>query len=112
METAVESRGGATVVRITGNVDGTTADQLTAVFASQLGAGRRHLVVGLEGVDYTSSAGLRALLGTVKEARSAGGDLRLAAPRKDVLKVLELAGLTGILKVYGDLESAVAGFGA
>jgi anti-anti-sigma factor len=112
METAVESRGGATVVRITGSVDGTTADQLTAVFAHELAAGHTHLVAALDGVDYTSSAGLRALLGTVKEARSAGGDLRLAAPRRDVLKVLDLAGFTGILKVYGDLEAAVAGFGA
>ena len=112
METAVESRGSATVVRITGSVDGTTADRLAAVFAAELAAGHTRLVAALEGVDYTSSAGLRALLGAVKQARSAGGDLRLAGPRRDVLKVLDLAGFTGILKVHGDLESAVAGLGA
>lgn len=112
METAVESRGGATVVRITGSVDGTTADRLTAAFAAELAAGHTRLVVALDGVDYASSAGLRTLLDAVKQARSAGGDLRLAAPRKDVLKVLELVGFTGILKVHGDLESAVAAFPA
>jgi anti-sigma B factor antagonist len=112
METAVESRGDVTVVRITGSVDGTTAEQLGRVFTAQLAAGRNRLVAALDAVDYTSSAGLRVLLGTVKEARSRGGDLRLAGPRKDVLKVLDLSGFTGILKVYADLESAVAGFGA
>jgi len=110
MDTAVESRGDVTVVRITGSVDGTTADQLNRAFAEQLTAGRRRLVAGLEAVEYTSSAGLRVLLATVKEARSGGGDLRLAAPRKEVLKVLELSGFTGILKVYPDLESAVTSF--
>lgn len=110
METAVEAREDVTVVRIAGSVDGTTAEQLMAVFAGQLAAGRRRLVAALEAVDYTSSAGLRVLMGTVKEARTGGGDLRLAAPRQDVLKVLELAGFTGILKMYPDLESAVASF--
>jgi hypothetical protein len=35
-------------------------------------------------VDYTSSAGLRVLLAVVKEARSRGGDVRLAAVRDNV----------------------------
>jgi anti-sigma B factor antagonist len=111
METAVEARADVTVVRIAGSVDGTTAAQLQDVFAAQLAAGRRCLVAALDGVDYTSSAGLRVLLVTVKEARTGGGDLRLAAPRRDVLKVLERSGYTGILKVYADLEAAVASFG-
>jgi anti-anti-sigma factor len=112
METAVESRNDITVVTISGSVDGTTAEQLMAVFAAQLAAGRRRLVAALEAVDYTSSAGLRVLFATVREARSGGGDLRLAAPRKDVLRVLELSGFTGILKVFADLDAAVASFAA
>ncbi len=112
METAVESRGSARIVRITGSMDGMTAEGLATVFGTELAAGHTRIVAALEGVDYTSSAGLRVLLGAVKEARAAGGDLRLAGPRKDVLKVLELAGFTDILKIYGDLDSAVTGFGA
>lgn len=112
METAVEARGDVTVVRISGSVDGTTAAALAAAFAEPLAAGRTRLVAALEAVDYTSSAGLRVLLATVKEARGGGGDLRLAAPRTDVLRVLDLSGFTGILKVFPDLDAAVASFGA
>lgn len=112
METAVESHGEVTVVRITGSVDGTTAAQLTQVFSAQIASGRNRLVAALDAVDYTSSAGLRVLLVTVKEVRAAGGDLRLAAPRREVLKTLKLSGFTDILKIYPDSDAAVAGFGA
>jgi anti-sigma B factor antagonist len=59
---------------------------------------------------YTSSAGLRALLATVKDARSRGGDLRLAAVNPAVRKVLDLSGFTSILKVYDEVDEAVASY--
>ena len=112
MDTAVEARGDITVVRIMGSIDGTTAEQLMQVFSGRLSSGERRLVAALEAVDYTSSAGLRVLLSTVKEARSGGGDLRLAAPSRDVRKVLEMSGFTTILKVFDDVDAAVGSFGA
>lgn len=112
MDTAIEARGDVTVVRIAGSIDGMTADQLMQVFAARLAAGDRRLVAALDAVDYTSSAGLRVLLVTVKEARSGGGDLRLAAPRSDVRKVLAMSGFTTILKVFDDVDAAVGSFAA
>jgi anti-anti-sigma factor len=72
--------------------------------------GSPRLVGNLAGVDYTSSAGLRALLETVKESRQHGGDLRLASVRPEVLRVLELSGFTSILQVFDDVDAAVASF--
>ena len=46
----------------------------------------------------------------MKETRQRGGDLRLAAVQPDVRRVLELAGFTSILKVYANVEEAVASF--
>lgn len=112
METSVEQRGNVSTVRIAGRVDGGTADVLQQVFTSEVAAGHHELVADFREVDYTSSAGLRVLLGTVKEARSRGGDLRLAGPRPEVLNVLELSGFTGILKVFDTVEGAVASFGS
>ena len=48
----------------------------------------------------------------MKEARSRGGDIRLAEVRENVRKVLELSGFTSILKLFPDIDSAVASFGA
>jgi anti-sigma B factor antagonist len=112
MDIVVEQRAPTTVVRITGSVDGLTADTLMATLQQQIDAGNTRLIADLSGVSYTSSAGLRALLATVKQARSHGGDFRLAAVMPPVHKVLEMSGFTSILKLYPDVELAIASFPA
>jgi len=112
MDIVVEQRAPATVVRISGSVDGLTADTLMATLQQQIDAGNTRLIADLSGVSYTSSAGLRALLATVKQARSAGGDLRLAGVLPPVHKVLEMSGFTTILKLYSDVDGAVASYPA
>ncbi|HEV7993249.1 MAG TPA: STAS domain-containing protein [Gemmatimonadaceae bacterium] len=112
MDIVVEQRAPATVVRITGSVDGLTADTLLATLQQQIDAGNFRLIGDLSGVSYTSSAGLRALLATVKQARQRGGDFRLAAVLPPVHKVLEMSGFTSILKMYADVELAVASYPA
>jgi anti-sigma B factor antagonist len=99
------------VMAITGSVDSLNADELTARFAEPISQGKVRLVADFSQVNYTSSAGLRSLLGTVKSCRLAGGDLRLAALQPQVERVLAIAGFVSILKIFPDLESAVASFG-
>ena len=108
--TEVVDRGHVTVLRVSGSVDGATAPALLAAFRGAVGEGHVRLVGDFAGVDYTSSAGLRALLETVKETRQRGGDLRLASVQPDVRRVLDLAGFTSILKLYDNVEEAVASF--
>jgi anti-anti-sigma factor len=110
MEVTAELLGHTTVVRVVGSVDGLTADTLTGALQSHVDEGRIRLVCDLSGVEYTSSAGLRALLGTLKAARQQGGDFRLAAVQPGVHRILELSGFTSILKLYGDVDTAVASF--
>lgn len=112
MDIVVEQRPPATVVRIAGSVDGITADALLHALVRQLDAGNVRLVGDLTAVAYTSSAGLRSLLATVKQARQRGGDFRLAGAVPAVHRVLELSGFTTILKMYGAVDDAVASFDA
>lgn len=110
MQIDIIAREGATVVAIQGSVDGLTAGDLLASLGSEVQAGKTRLVADLAGVEFMSSAGLRAVLATVKDTRQHGGDLRLAAVRPDVWKVLNLSGFTSIVKIFPDVESAVASF--
>jgi anti-anti-sigma factor len=112
MQIAIEKRERVTIVSIDGSVDGMSAADLVAALREQIIGGSPRLVGDLASVDYTSSAGLRALLETVKGARQHGGDLRLAAVRPEVLRVLDLSGFTSILQVFADVDAAVASFGA
>lgn len=110
MEITAETRTDVTVVSISGTVDSGTAAALATSLRGHAGTGGSHLVADLAGVDYMSSAGLRALLETVKEARQRGGDLRLASVQANVLRVLDLSGFTKILKVFPDVAAATASF--
>ncbi len=112
MNIRVERRAHVTVIAVAGSVDGATAPALVASFREEVSGGFIRIVGDFSGVEYTSSAGLRALLETVKETRQRGGDLRLAAVQPDVWRVLDLAGFTGILKVFADIDEAVASFPA
>jgi anti-sigma B factor antagonist len=68
-------------------------------------------VVDLTGVEFMSSAGLRTLLGAVKETRSQGGDLRIASTNPGIDKLLKMSGFHNIAKVFTSNVDAVASFG-
>lgn len=99
-----------TVVAVIGTVDSLTAERLQKTLAEEIGAGGIRIVVDCARLEYTSSAGLRTLLAAVKDVRTRGGDLRLAAALPPVRRVLDLAGFTSILKLYDDRASAAASF--
>ena len=112
MNITVSQQDMATLVAIGGSIDSLSADKLTEAFVAEVDSGRVKLVADFSGVSYTSSAGLRSLLGAVKDSRRLGGDLRIAAVQPDVMRVLSLSGFTSIIKIYDDVAAAVASYGA
>jgi anti-anti-sigma factor len=110
MEISDRQINGITVIALTGSIDALTAPAITESITGIISRGEIKLVADFHGIDYTSSAGLRVLLGAVKETRSRGGDLRLAAVQPDVMKVLKLSGFTNILKLYDNVDSALASY--
>lgn len=111
MKTEVQQENNTTIVRVTGSVDALTAAELSKVLTTQITDGRTNLVVDLAGVEFMSSAGLRTLLGAVKEARSNGGDLRIISTNPGVDKVLKMSGFNNIAKVFPSQAEAVSSFG-
>lgn len=104
------TKNGVTVVQFSGSIDALTAPAITEHLGTLTSSGQIRLVVDLGNVDFTSSAGLRLLLGAVKDARARSGDLRLAAVQPDVMKVLKISGFTNILKLFETVDEAVASF--
>ena len=110
MELKDKQVGGVTVITLAGSIDAMTAPKITEFIQSQIAKGNIKLIADMSGVDYTSSAGLRVLLGAIKETRSQSGDLRLTGVQPDVQKVLSLSGFTNILKLFDSLDAAVASY--
>jgi anti-sigma B factor antagonist len=111
MEIKAEQREKVTIVIPIGDIDALTAKEVAAFLDSQLREGENQLVADLSQVGYMSSAGLRALLATLKEARHQGGDFRLAAVQDTVQQVLDMSGFSGIFQIFPTVEEALASFG-
>ena len=112
MKTEVKQEHNSTVIDVSGSVDALTAPELSKILLHQIADGHANLVVNLIGVEFMSSAGLRSLLGAVKEARSNGGDLRIASANIGVDKVLKMSGFHNIAKVFPTPAEAVSSFGS
>lgn len=98
------------VVKIMGRVDSATAPDVEKALQELLDSDRHQIVLDLQETDYMSSAGLRVLVSSLKTAKKSGGDLKLAQPSARVKEVLDLAGLTPVFNVYGDVVEAVGSF--
>ena len=112
MKTEVQQEGNSTIIGVTGSVDALTASELSQVLTRQIQEGHANLVVDLTAVDFMSSAGLRTLLGGVKETRSSGGDLRIISTNPGIDKVLKMSGFHNIAKVFRSQAEAVSSFGS
>jgi anti-sigma B factor antagonist len=96
-EPAGESNG-ATVLRIHGELDISTADQLRRAAAPYLAAGGR-LVLDLSKVTFCDSTGLAVLVGFHKRLTALGGGLELYAPVQRVQHLLTITGLNRVFPV-------------
>jgi anti-sigma B factor antagonist len=112
MKTEIQQESNSTIVTVTGSVDALTAAELSKVLTQEITEGHANLVVDLIGVEFMSSAGLRTLLGGVKEARSNGGDLRITSTNPGIDKVLKMSGFHNIAKVFPSQAEAVSSFGS
>lgn len=108
---AIEPRqGGVGVAKVTGRLDFASAATARDRFAETIAAGQKYLIVDLNRVDFVDSAGLGALIGGMRRARQAGGDLRIANPNEQVSMLLSLTSLDQVLKVHATVEEAIGGF--
>ena len=105
MATRSQIEGDVCIVTPEGQLDALTGPALSDLFQEKLKA-HKNLIIDFSKLEFLSSAGLRVLLSTVKDARRIGGDLRLTGVKEDVGKVLSVSGFDRILKIYPDLQEA------
>ena len=110
MEIATQDFKHVAVVSVSGRVDSATAPELETRLRELVETDKTQIVLDLKNVEYMSSAGLRAMVSTLKSVKRVNGDLRIASPSPRVEEVLRLAGLTSIFSIHPSQEEAVASF--
>jgi len=104
--------GGSAVVKVTGRVDSDTAPDLDDTLGQLQREGHQRIVLDLGGVDFLSSAGLRAIVKAYQTAGKSGGDVRLGPISHPVEVVLHTLGFDKTLKLYPSTAEAVSSFAA
>lgn len=104
----VETAGGVPVVRAPEEIDITNAGQFREALLAAAGDGAGIIVVDLSRTQFCDSAALHALVAAHKRARAGGGEVRLALPGANVLRIFAITGLDHVIPCYDDLAQALA----
>jgi anti-anti-sigma factor len=110
MEIEEGAAGDVKVAAPKGRLDAATAAALDEKLLPLLQGGGK-LVADLSGVNYISSAGLRAVLRAVRAAQAGGCALAIAAPDGMVREVLEFSGFGRLIPIRDTVEEAAAALG-
>ncbi|KAA1416839.1 STAS domain-containing protein [Nocardioides humilatus] len=107
MQIEQSERDGVVVLSTSGRFNMMSAPRVKTRIDETVAAGSARIVVDLSEVDFIDSSGLGALIGGLKTARQAGGDLRIAAAGEQVVTVLKLTNLDRILTPFDTVEDAI-----
>jgi anti-sigma B factor antagonist len=97
------------VVKLTGRMNlGMRLHEVESTVNKLAWDGTRKMILELSGVEYADSAGLGLLMLLYGRMKTVGGQLRLVAPRKQLLDVFKLTSTDAILTIDPDLATALA----
>lgn len=100
-----EQMGGAVICRLRGDLDAATTPAFRE-FSAGL-ADQPRLVLDLRAVPFIDSAGLGALVASVRRARSLGGDMVICAKAGPVRRVLGATGFDRLVPVGSDVDECL-----
>jgi len=99
----------AFIVTASGRIDSETAPAFDAELIRAIGI-NSNLVINLKGVEYMSSAGLRAVTKASQAAQKAGGIVKLASVPKEIMSVMYTVGLDQKIGSFATVDEAMASF--
>lgn len=97
----------ACVIRVTGDIDITTAERLRSRLLELADAGHVNQVLSLEGDVFLDSAGLGAVVSIRRRLQVLGGALVLACTNELVLRLLRLTSLDKVVAIHPTAEEAL-----
>jgi anti-sigma B factor antagonist len=104
---AVESVGGAVVVRLSGELDLHNVEEIRAALSSVAGSAPDRVVVDLEQVEFIDSTALGALV-EARKLLAPEAPLVLAAPQAEARRALDVSGLAGYFGIHETVADALA----
>jgi len=101
--------GKVAIVTIAGRVDSATASTVDTELEMIVNDNKK-VVLDLKGVDYMSSAGVRALIKALRQAKKNRGGIKLAQVSEPIVEILNTIGMMELVQMYPSVDEAVASF--
>ena len=105
MDLSTRDSDGQAVVGLRGELEVADAASVAVALAA-VAARAPEIIVDLAGLEFIDYSGVAALVLARVQARRAGGDLLLAAPRDGVLRVLAVIRLAEVFSVHASVDEA------
>ena len=110
MEIRTRRVGDVTVADMTGRLDSRSSGPASTELNQLAQGANAKLVLNVSGLDYVSSAGLRAILVAAKLADVNGGALKVCDANPAVTHVMEVSGMHSLLHLHATEAEALASF--
>ncbi|NDG72594.1 MAG: anti-sigma factor antagonist [Proteobacteria bacterium] len=107
LKVTVSNLGTSAVLTLDGHLNALTVGVLEGSLDGVLATEVQRVVLECSGLSFTSSAGLRVFLTTVKRMKSRGGTCAFASLTPVVHEVFEMAGFLETMEVHASRESAL-----
>ena len=100
--------GRVAVVTFPAEVDVSNAGQIRQDLAAVLAQNASLVIVDMSTTTFCDSAGVTALVRTVRQAHASGAGLRVAASAPAVTRVLSITGVDRLIDIYPSVAAAMA----
>lgn len=107
-----EKSGGVAVIGLAepAVLDAANVDELRE-HVGEIEAEHSRIVFDMSQVQFVDSSVIGALVGTMRTARDAGGDVKLARIPPDIAAIFELTRLDQVFSIHPSVDEAVQDFG-
>ncbi len=102
-----ELENGIRLIKLEGRLDLNGTYSIEVQFVNRCAGDGARVLVDLSGVNYVSSVGIPMLVNTAKSVVSRGGKMAFLNPQENVTKVLDLVGVSNVIPIFYDKQTAV-----
>ncbi|MFA5117517.1 MAG: STAS domain-containing protein [Candidatus Omnitrophota bacterium] len=110
MEIKTTTQEGATIIKISGSLDGNTVNDAQEKILPIL-TSKMSMLIDLKDCGYISSAGLRLLLMAAKQLSTQGGVLLLSGLCDEIKDVMEMTGFSNFFRTFDSIPAALKALG-
>lgn len=89
-------------------LDNSNAEEFSTLLMDIYSSEIKHVIIDMKTLEFLSSAGIGAIVGTVELFRERGGDIVLAHVSDKVMSILQVLNLASYLTVSLSTEDAIA----